>query len=859
MSAVMGGSDVRQLIERADNIPPEMAGCKQWLLWRFIKKAGQDKPSKMPYYVNGNLRGWPNGQPPKGADGRRMPTEAQPQVDQGHELDRAALVGLNEALDALGRGKWDGLGFAFLPGDNLIGIDVDRAIDPETGEMAAHCRDIISNCGSYTELSPSGTGVHVICSGVSDTFKDNDVGVEVFAGRQFFTVTAKPMGECRHVNFIGTDVLAWLRKLVKGDKAEQRQAQRAAGPTPVAQAYDANKQAVRYCMAALERAVQHMRTTTEGGRNNVLNEEAFGLARLVATGGISETVIRAALGDAARAVGLADAEINGTMDSAIRSGLAKPVAIPQREPHRALSPAPSHVSAKPGAGSDTAANDLEEPAWMADMAPPAVTEVAAGAIAAARATSRRKGGKGSDDAGEQDESFWARVDALTDRFYLVEASDQSLDTRDMSFWRVSDMRLRFGQQIVKAWLARVAEDRARSVHLRDVLFEPGLEVAAHQINLFTGLELKPEPCTAADVEPMLSLLRHLCSETTLDGGSADDADAVMHWILQWQALPLQKLGTKMQTACIFHGEQGTGKNLYWDAWRDLFGVFGITVGQTELEDKFNGWVSRKMAIIGDEVVSRQEMYHNKNRIKMLVTTEDRFPIRGMMKETRWESNHANVVFLSNESQPLPLEERDRRYMVVFTPLEASPELYEAVRDFKANGGLAKWLYYLQNYPLDGFDAHTKPLMTQAKQNLIELTWKAPQRFMSEWIGGYLDLPVRVCAAEQLYRAFRRWCDRNGERWPESQSNFTNAVSRWVNQRVRRKVDGSFEPAAMTYKVIKLKDSVTDARKAVRCWVPLGCGAPDGVSEGAWASDSVQTFERDINRFCRTPGALDGEE
>lgn len=849
--------DIQDLIDRLGEIPAAMRDRPQWLVWRFVQK-GSGKPSKVPYYVNGNLRGWPSGQPSKGADGKRVPTEAQPQVDQGHELDRAALVTLEQAAAALRSGRWEGLGFAFLPGDGLIGIDVDRAIDQDTGEMAAHCRDIITNCGSYTELSPSGTGVHVICTGTTETFKDNDVGVEVFCGRQFFTVTAKPMGECRHVNFIGTDVLGWLRKLVKGDKAEQRQAQKVAAPSPVALAYDANKQVGRYCMAALERAVQHMRNTTEGGRNNVLNEEAFGLARLVASGGISEYVIRAALGDAARAVGLAESEINGTMDSAIRSGLAKPVVIPLREPRRALSPAPSHVSAQPNDVSDVAANDLDEPAWMSEVAPPAVADAAAGAIATARA--RAKGGKGASDAGEQDESFWARVDALTERFFLVEASDQALDNRDMSFWRVSDMRLRFGQPVVKAWLARVSEDRARSVHLKDVLFEPGLEVASHQINLFTGLELQPIPCTAADVEPMLALLRHLCSETTLDAdGSADDADAVMHWTLQWQALPLQHMGTKMQTACIFHGEQGTGKNLYWDAWRDLFGVFGITVGQTELEDKFNGWVSRKMAIIGDEVVSRQEMYHNKNRIKMLVTTEDRFPIRGMMKETRWESNHANVVFLSNESQPLPLEERDRRYMVIFTPLEAAPELYEAVRDFKANGGLGKWLYYLQHYPLDGFDAHTKPLMTRAKQNLIELTWKAPQRFMAEWIGGFLDLSVRVCAAEQLYRAFRRWCDRNGERWPESQSNFTNAVSRWVNQRVRRKVDGSFEPPAMTYKVIKLKESVTDSRKAVRCWVPMGCGAPDGVTEGAWASDSVQTFERDINRFCRTPGALDGEE
>ena len=116
------------------------------------------------------------------------------------------------------------------------------------------------------------------------------------------------------------------------------------------------------------------------------------------------------------------------------------------------------------------------------------------------------------------------------------------------------------------------------------------------------------------------------------------------------------------------------------------GVYGITVSQTEIEDKFNGWVSRKLAIVGDEVVSRQEMYHNKNRLKLVVTQGTKFAIRGMMMETRWESNHANVVFLSNESMPLALEERDRRYMVVYTPLEADASLYQRVRAFLAAGG-----------------------------------------------------------------------------------------------------------------------------------------------------------------------------
>lgn len=440
----------------------------------------------------------------------------------------------------------------------------------------------------------------------------------------------------------------------------------------------------------------------------------------------------------------------------------------------------------------------------------------------------------------------AKVEHLTERFAFVYSTEGAWDRQTERLVKVKAMRLAFGNEPVAMWLARPSRCM---VMPDDLVFEPGREVEPHQINMFTGLELEPVPAAAEDVAPMLALLRHLCSEA----GTADDVDELMHWILRWQALPLQRLGTKMQTAVVMHGAQGTGKNLYWDVWRDLFGVHGITVGQTELEDKFNGWISRKLAIIGDEVVSRQEMYHNKNRLKLVVTQEDKFPIRGMLMETRWESNHANVVFLSNESQPLALEERDRRYLVVYTPLEADAAVYEAVRNFKANGGLAKWLAYLQAYPLEDFGAHTKPLMTQAKSDLIELGWRAPERFAHEWLEEMIELPVRVCSSEQLYRAFRRWCDLTGERWPPAQALFTRQVERWVRERVARDAQGRMEPPRLTYKQVALKPPPTAKltnRKTVRCWLPGDTGPLAGITEGEWAFESVQAFEQDLYRYCR---------
>lgn len=426
---------------------------------------------------------------------------------------------------------------------------------------------------------------------------------------------------------------------------------------------------------------------------------------------------------------------------------------------------------------------------------------------------------------------------LMEAFALIYSTKSAWDEETRKIVTIESLRLAYTHDSVRAWLN---SPNRRMIQPEQLVFEPGQSFTDGRINMFDGLETEPVACTKADVAPMLKLLRHLCSGEDVP---ADEVDEVMNWVLCWQALPLQRLGTKMQTAIVMHGAQGTGKNLYWDTWRDLYGRYGVTVSQTELEDKYNGWLSCKMAIIGDEVVSRQEMYHNKNRLKLIVTQGDKFPIRGMHQETRWESNHANVVFLSNESQPLALEERDRRYMVIYTPLAADQALYEEVKAFLDNGGRAKWLHYLQTYDLQGFSAHTKPRMTEAKKALITAGYRPAQRFAAEWLNGFLPLPLQVCSSEQLYRVFRRWGEHAGERYMPAQEIFGRELGRFVQESVNRG-----EPAPLVAKVINLK--TISGRKSMRCWVPGNVQPPEGISETEWATGCVESFESQVSAFIR---------
>lgn len=64
-------------------------------------------------------------------------------------------------LNGVQPGKVTGVGILF-PRTKLIGIDLDEIIDSNSGSMTEEASAIVRICGSYTELSPSGRGLHII-------------------------------------------------------------------------------------------------------------------------------------------------------------------------------------------------------------------------------------------------------------------------------------------------------------------------------------------------------------------------------------------------------------------------------------------------------------------------------------------------------------------------------------------------------------------------------------------------------------------------------------------------------------------------------------------------------------------------
>ena len=84
-----------------------------------------------------------------------------------------------------------GIGFVFTSEDPYVGVDLDDCRIPDTGELTDEAVDITMRLHSYTEISPSGTGLHVIARGELPDGQRRHGSVEMYEDGRFFTMTGE--------------------------------------------------------------------------------------------------------------------------------------------------------------------------------------------------------------------------------------------------------------------------------------------------------------------------------------------------------------------------------------------------------------------------------------------------------------------------------------------------------------------------------------------------------------------------------------------------------------------------------------------------------------------------------------------
>jgi putative DNA primase/helicase len=165
-----------------ENIPDELKDRPQWVVWRVETRDGM--PTKVLYQserIFKDSKGKPQNQPIRAS-----------------ATDLATWGRFEDAFeaydgDSYGPSGYDGIGFVFSSGDPYTGIDLDKVRNPETGEIKPEAREIMDMLDGYQELSPSGTGVHIIVRGKIPSGYKNRAGgwIEAYSQERYFTMTGR--------------------------------------------------------------------------------------------------------------------------------------------------------------------------------------------------------------------------------------------------------------------------------------------------------------------------------------------------------------------------------------------------------------------------------------------------------------------------------------------------------------------------------------------------------------------------------------------------------------------------------------------------------------------------------------------
>jgi putative DNA primase/helicase len=123
-----------------DHIPPQLQSLKQWVVWRFVPdgEGGWDKPPLKAL----------------APQGQALASSTDPKTWSTFEAATAAYKG----------GGLDGIGFV-LRDNGIVGIDLDKCREPESGTIDEWALDIIKTLDTYSEVSPSGRGIRMFLFG----------------------------------------------------------------------------------------------------------------------------------------------------------------------------------------------------------------------------------------------------------------------------------------------------------------------------------------------------------------------------------------------------------------------------------------------------------------------------------------------------------------------------------------------------------------------------------------------------------------------------------------------------------------------------------------------------------------------
>lgn len=327
-------------------------------------------------------------------------------------------------------------------------------------------------------------------------------------------------------------------------------------------------------------------------------------------------------------------------------------------------------------------------------------------------------------------------------------------------------------------LAAVRAQFAQFQYSAPVWDSPGQELVRRDgVNVFNTYRpstLEPKP---GNWDLVRELLENLCG---------DDKPGV-EYVLDWLAAPVQSLRKdgkplKMGTALVFHGDPGSGKGTLSLIMEAIYGAaHAVTIGQNELDNRFNGEMLDRLFVTANEIISSTNRSgETANKIKPWIT-DPTISIEQKFMGSKSVKNEFNIIFTSNDERPVIIEKQDRRYSV-FRSTKLDPAMGQALHDDLQGPRniVAAFLDHLLNRKTTL--RYGQLYLSEARQEMIEASAPSEERFVkavledgwlsvsAAWIDNAPNGKIRepivndgFVLSTTLREVYEDFCRRNGIR------------------------------------------------------------------------------------------------
>ena len=325
----------------------------------------------------------------------------------------------------------------------------------------------------------------------------------------------------------------------------------------------------------------------------------------------------------------------------------------------------------------------------------------------------------------------AAVERLNLKYFVVRAGGKTLvgewvvtnDRRTLNLFRVADLNAWCANDLVnigndkfttssKVWITALSRNQFEGIE-----FAPDGDLPEDYLNLWQGFSVESDPSGSCQ-----RFLDHICDNI------CNGDDEHYSWVISWFAQIVQQPGTKLGTALVLRGGQGTGKTIVGQIFGRLVREHHVIVSRAKhITGAFNQHLAQCLFLQAEEAFWAGSK-DAEGTLKDLVTGHtqliepkgvDAIPVRNVLR----------LLVTTNNDWAVPAGMQERRFAVydVSDERQQDDAYFKAIIDQMDDGGYEALLHYLLSFDISTVNLRQPPktdaLMDQVLASLPpEQSW-----------------------------------------------------------------------------------------------------------------------------------------